>query len=161
MFRIKKNHDGFVQKYKARLVAKSYHQVQGFNFQETFSPAVKPITARVILTLKIFRQQYVSQLDVNNVLLNGLLEEEVYTQQPPGFVDVNTSLVCKLNKAIYGSSRHLGPGLRSLVPPFTTLVFKPVNVIPHFLHSLSLPTSSLHSKWGLITCNILRTTGLL
>ncbi|MCI78127.1 retrovirus-related pol polyprotein, partial [Trifolium medium] len=44
IFRIKENPDGTVNKYKARLVAKSFNQEHGFDFQETFSPVVKPVT---------------------------------------------------------------------------------------------------------------------
>lgn len=66
-------------KYKAKLVAKGYRQVQGFDFQE------KSVTVRVILTLAISRKWHITQLDMNNAFLNGLLEEEVYMQQPRGF----------------------------------------------------------------------------
>ena len=50
-FRVKHNSDGPVSKYKARLVAKGFHQQPDFDFKETFSPVVKPITIRTILTL--------------------------------------------------------------------------------------------------------------
>ncbi|MCI45793.1 retrovirus-related Pol polyprotein from transposon TNT 1-94, partial [Trifolium medium] len=53
VFRIKENPDGTINKYKARLVAKGFNQEQGFDFQETFSPVVKPVTIRVILTLAL------------------------------------------------------------------------------------------------------------
>ena len=60
------------------------------------------MTIRVILTLAITHKWPLQQLDINNAFLNGLLEEEVYMTQPPGFESSDKSLVYKLNKAIYG-----------------------------------------------------------
>lgn len=54
-FMLKENVDGFVNKYKARLSAKRFHQVHGFEFNETFSPVTKPVTIRLILTLALTR----------------------------------------------------------------------------------------------------------
>lgn len=102
VFRIKQNLDGSVHKYKAILVAKGFHKKQGFDFQETFSPVVKPVTVRTVLTLAISQHWHIKQLDVNNAFLNGILEEEVYMQQPPGFESSDKALVCKLHKTIYG-----------------------------------------------------------
>ncbi|MCI13308.1 retrovirus-related pol polyprotein from transposon TNT 1-94, partial [Trifolium medium] len=95
VFRTKENPDGSINKYKARLVAKGFHQIQGFDFNETFSPVIKPITIRLILSLDISYKWPLKQLDVNNAFLNGLLDE-VYMMQPPGFEEADTSLVCKL-----------------------------------------------------------------
>ena len=102
VFRVKENSDGSINRYKARLVARGFNQKLGFDFQETLSPVIKPVTIRVILTLAITHKWSLQQLDANNAFLNGLLEEEVYMTQPPGFESSDKSLVCKLSKAIYG-----------------------------------------------------------
>jgi histone deacetylase 1/2 len=83
-------------------VAKGFHQRQGFDFTETFSPVVKPVTIRLILTIAITHKWSIQQLDVNNAFLNGILDEEVYMAQPQGFDNGDSSQVCKLNKALYG-----------------------------------------------------------
>jgi len=102
VFRVKENSDGTLNKFKARLVAKGFHQVQGFNFTEAFSPVIKPIIIRLILTLVLSYKWLIQQSDVNNAFPNGILEEEVYMQQPQGFENTDYTLVCKLHKAIYG-----------------------------------------------------------
>lgn len=55
IFQVKENPDWSANNYKARLVAKGFHQKQGFDYIETFSPMVKPVTVRVVLTLAITR----------------------------------------------------------------------------------------------------------
>jgi histone deacetylase 1/2 len=102
VFRVKENPDGTIHKYKARLVAKGSHQQAGSDFTETFSPVVKPVTVRTVLTIAVSNKWPIQQIDVNNAFLNGILEEEVYMQQPQGFEASDRTLVCKLNKALYG-----------------------------------------------------------
>jgi histone deacetylase 1/2 len=102
IFRVKENPDGTVNKYKARLVAKGFLQTAGCDFTETFSPVIKPVTIRIILTLAVSFKWQVQQIDVNNAFLNGVLQEEVYMTQPSGFEATDKSLVCKLHKSLYG-----------------------------------------------------------
>ena len=102
VFRVKENVDGSINKNKVRLVAKGFHQIHGFDFHETFSPVIKSVTIRVILTDVVSHRWKLFHLVVNNVFLNGILDETVYMQQPPTFEASDQSLVCKLNKALYG-----------------------------------------------------------
>ena len=103
VFKLKRNSDGSINKYKARLVAKGFHQQFGIDFDETFSPVVKPPTVRIILSLAVQFNWPLRQLDVSNAFLHGFLREEVYMVQPPGYVDpAHPNHVCKLLKSLYG-----------------------------------------------------------
>lgn len=75
---------------------------EDFDYTETFSPVVKPITIRIVLTLVLTYGWKIHQLDVHNAFLNGKIEEEIFMRQPPGFEHTDRSLVCKLNKALDG-----------------------------------------------------------
>uniref|UniRef100_A0A2N9G5X4 Integrase catalytic domain-containing protein n=1 Tax=Fagus sylvatica TaxID=28930 RepID=A0A2N9G5X4_FAGSY len=89
--------------YKARLVAKGFHQQQGIDFDETFSPVIKPPTVRMILSLAVSLNWPLRQLDVSNAFLHGILKEEVYMSQPQGYISAqHPDYVCRLHKSIYG-----------------------------------------------------------
>jgi transposase InsO family protein len=103
IFRVKKDAHGEVQRYKARLVAKGFSQIQGMNFDETFSPVAKFATIRTVLALAAVHGWEIHQMDVKTAFLNGDIDHEVYMQQPEGFVEHGSEgKVCKLHKSIYG-----------------------------------------------------------
>ena len=102
VFKLKHNADGSVAIYKVRLVAKDFNQIEGLDYFETFSPVFKQSTIRLVLSLALHFGWNVTQLDVSNAFLHGLLEEGVYMVQPPSFLDSSLpNHVCKLNKALY------------------------------------------------------------
>ena len=115
VFKIKLHSDGFIVRYKAKLVAKGFHQQAGIDYSETFSPVIKPATVRLVLAIVVSCNWPLKQLDVSNAFLHGYLKEEFYMQQPLGYVDATQpSCVCKLHKSLYGLKRLPGLGLRGL-----------------------------------------------
>ncbi|KAI5341219.1 hypothetical protein L3X38_020493 [Prunus dulcis] len=103
IFKIKLNLDGSIQKHKARLVAKGYTQKPGIDFNETFAPVARLDTIRTLIALAAQKCWKLWQLDVKSAFLNGVLEEEVYVDQPDGFVvKGDEDKVYRLRKALYG-----------------------------------------------------------
>jgi hypothetical protein len=95
--------DGTLERRKARWVLRGDVQRPGVDFDQTFSPVVKPATIRTVLTLAASFNWPVHQLDVSNAFLHGELKETVYCQQPTGFVDSeHPDHVCLLDKSLYG-----------------------------------------------------------
>lgn len=84
-------------------MAKGFTQKGGIDFNETFSPVSTKEYFRLIMALVAYFDLELHQIDVKTDFLNGNLNEEVYMQQPEGFVSsVNENLVYKLRKLIYG-----------------------------------------------------------
>ena len=103
VFKRKTDMDGNLTTYKARLVAKGYRQVQGIDYEETFSPVAMFKSIRILLAIAAFYDYEIWQMDVKTAFLNGDLEEEVYMVQPEGFIDPeNAKKICKLKRSIYG-----------------------------------------------------------
>src|SRR4051812_5132182 len=103
VFKKKLRPDGTIEKYKARLVAKGYAQKEEEDFFDTYSLVARLTTIRVLLSLAASHGLLIHQMDVKTAFLNGELKEEIYMQQPDGFVmDGQEGKVCKLVKSLYG-----------------------------------------------------------
>ncbi|KAG7534720.1 GAG-pre-integrase domain [Arabidopsis thaliana x Arabidopsis arenosa] len=103
VYKTKLNEDGEVEKYKARLVAKGYAQSYGIDYTEVFAPVARLDTVRTILAVAAQSSWEVFQLDVKSAFLHGELKEDVYVNQPEGFVKKGEEeKVYKLKKALYG-----------------------------------------------------------
>ena len=103
VFKHKFKADGTLERYKARWVLRGFTQRPGIDFDETFSPVVKPATVRTVLSLALSRSWPIHQLDVKNAFLHGNLFETVYCSQPTGFEDsAHPDYVCRLNRSLYG-----------------------------------------------------------
>nr|GAT43935.1 polyprotein [Mycena chlorophos] len=105
VLRIKKNAAGEIEKYKARLVARGFTQVQGVDYYETFAPTAKIASIRLVLAIAARNDWDIDMFDFNSAYLNGELDtdEEIFMEQPPGHELADRAThVLRLNKALYG-----------------------------------------------------------
>jgi hypothetical protein len=104
VLRIKRGPDGAIQKYKARVVAQGFTQIEGVDYDETFAPVAKLASLRAVLALATELNWEIHQMDVKAAYLNGALEEDIFMAPPPGF-DIPEGMVLKLKKAVYGTKQ--------------------------------------------------------
>ncbi|RVW87522.1 Retrovirus-related Pol polyprotein from transposon RE1 [Vitis vinifera] len=138
VYRTKLNFDCSINKHKARLVVKGYAQMFRVDFSETFAPVARLDTIRMLLALATQKGWNIHQMDVKSTFLNGYLEEEIFVEQPEGFIVKGMEeKVYLLKKALYGlkqaprawyseiDSHLLGLGFTKSLSEFT-LYFKKV-----------------------------------
>nr|GEZ41483.1 retrovirus-related Pol polyprotein from transposon TNT 1-94 [Tanacetum cinerariifolium] len=102
IFKNKKDESSLVIQNKARLVAVGYSQQEGIDYDETFAPVARIKAIRLFLAYAAHKDFTVDQMDVKTTFLNGILKEEVYVGQPPGFVSKQyPDHVYALDKALY------------------------------------------------------------
>ena len=109
MFKRKEDTHGATDtKYKARLVAKCYSQVEGIDYNDIFSYVVKHSSICVLLALVVAHDIELEQLDVKTVFLHSELDEQIYMKQPECFiVEGKGHQVCLLKKSLYGLKQSL------------------------------------------------------
>ncbi|GKC05576.1 retrovirus-related pol polyprotein from transposon TNT 1-94 [Tanacetum coccineum] len=102
LFKKKTDMDGAVYIFKARLVAKGFTQTYGVDYEETFSPVADIRAIRILIAIAAYYDYEIWQMDVKTAFLNGHLFEEVYMEQPGGFMNPKyPNHVCKLKRSIY------------------------------------------------------------
>jgi len=103
LFKRKRRVDGSVERHKVRLVAKGFTQKHGIDYFDTYAPVARIATIRLLIAIAAIHKLVIHQMDVKTAFLNGELDEEIYMEQPEGFVmPGQEKKVCRLRKSLYG-----------------------------------------------------------
>src|SRR5260370_2122819 len=106
----------------ACLVAKGFTQIPGIDYDETFSPVACFELLRLLLVLAVLENWEIHQMDVKLAFLNGILNKEIYMEQPQGFITAEQeNKMCQLKRALY----RLKHASRPCAPQFTALLSSP------------------------------------
>ena len=127
IFKRKLKDDGTIDKYKARLVVKGFRQKEGLDYFDTYSPVTRITSIRLLIALAAMYDLQIHQMDVKTAFLNGELEEEIYMEQPEGFI--------------------VGPRPRPLTPPILTFGGPPASA-DHLIPFGTSPTSMARLEPG-------------
>lgn len=113
LFKIKYHPDGSVERRKARLIAKGFHQAPSIDYMDTYSPVVKPTSIRLLLTLVVSYSWPLRQLDVSNAFLNGTLTNVfAWINHPDSSMSTSQLMCVNYTRPSMVSNRRLAPGLR-------------------------------------------------
>lgn len=102
VFKVKRNADGSIERYKGRVVAQGFSQRPGFDYTETFAPTPQWAALRAILAVVALEDLECESVDISSAFLNGVLQETVFMRQPEGFEEKGPSWVWRLIKSLYG-----------------------------------------------------------
>jgi hypothetical protein len=134
---LKRKLDGTIDRYKARLVAKGFKQRYGIDYEDSFSPVIKPATIHLVLSVAVSQGWGLRQLDVHNAFLHSVLEEEVYMRHPLGYESKDAPhYICKL---------------RSLSPTAPGMWLAPVVALLSASGCRSLPRANAGSIGGSVS----------
>ena len=102
LYKIKHAVDGIIEKFKVRFVARGFSQIEGVDYDETFAPVAMYTSIWSLIYIAAEMGWQIHQMDVKTTFLNGLIEEEVYAEQPQGFEVLGQEThVCKLRRELY------------------------------------------------------------
>lgn len=122
IFKKKYRANGDIEKYKARLVVRGCCQKQGIDYDEVFAPVVRHESVRMVLAIAAASGMYMIQFDVKTAFLHGHLEEEIYMEQPNGFI--KDDRVCLLKRSLYGLKQASRQWNKCIVEFLTNFGFK-------------------------------------
>ena len=122
VFRMKHGPNGQIERYKARVVAQGFSQVEGIDYNETFAPVTKFNSIRLLLALAACYDWEIHQMDVKSAFLNGELNEEIYMRPPPGY-RAAPDTVWRLKKALYGLKQASREWYKTFSSELKTLSF--------------------------------------
>ena len=130
VFRLKEK-DGVIVRYKARLCACGYSQLEGIDYKELFSPTVHATSLRLHLALIAQRGMVTKQMDVTCAFLEGVTEETLHMKQPPGYIDPeHPDWVCRLLRNLYGLKQAPRVWHKTVDPFIQSLNFTPTSGDP-------------------------------
>ncbi|GKA29249.1 zinc finger, CCHC-type containing protein [Tanacetum coccineum] len=102
IFKRKLKVDGTIENFKARLVIQGFRQKSGIDYFDTYALVARISTIRLLIAIGLIHNLIIHQMDMKTAFLNGELDEEVYMNQPQGFImHGNENKVCKLIKSLY------------------------------------------------------------
>ena len=103
VYKVKRDVDGNIARFKARWVVKGYLQQFGVDFDQTFAVVVKPMAFQVLFAIAAYFDLDIDQMDVKTAFLYGFIDQLIYVEMPKeNEIEANKNIVCKLLKALYG-----------------------------------------------------------
>lgn len=132
IFTRKRNGQGDVIRYKARLVARRYSQPEGIDYTEIYAPVVRYESIQTLLAMAAINQMKIGQFDIKTDFLNGTLEEDIYIELPVGTGDEGK--IVKLQRSLYGlkqSPRQWNKRFKEFLKKFKFIASEADNCVYH------------------------------
>jgi hypothetical protein len=115
LYKLKRDENGKIARYKARLVVRGFEQRYGLDYDQTFAGVAKSATWRILFALAAINDWEIEQMDVKGAFLHGDIDEEVFIDLPDGWEltldswlpifnssEAKSDIVLQLDKALYG-----------------------------------------------------------